>query len=315
MRVRVKNFFNDVWIITEGMAGTENQALAVTDRLGVKPVVKRMGLRWPWSWLTPYLGFEQGWSFKPALMPPWPDLLITAGRKAVAASRYIKRASGGRTFTVHLQDPRIAARHFDWVAVPAHDAVRGANTIVTLGAPTRITPSGLEQARRDFPQFESLKAPRVAVLIGGDSRAHRLTKPIVEKLGAALKELNAGLMITCSRRTGEYNQNLLKNMLNGPDAFFWDGAQPNPYLGMLAWADYIIVTNDSVSMLCDAASTGKPVYMVKLAGGGRRLNLFQQNLVKEGIARIFAGSLEPWTYEPLDDSGKVASMIMSQLKS
>ncbi|MCK6418396.1 MAG: mitochondrial fission ELM1 family protein [Alphaproteobacteria bacterium] len=310
-----KNFFSTVWIITEGIAGTENQALAVADRLGVTPVVKRIGLHWPWSWFTPYLRFEKGWSFKPALMPPWPDLLITSGRKAVAASRYIKRASGGRTFTLHLQDPRTAARHFDLVAIPAHDKKRGENTIVTLGAPTRTTHSGLAQARQDFLQFETLKSPRVAVLIGGNSRAHRLTQPILEKLGKQLMALDAGLMITCSRRTGKEKQNYLKNILKGADMLFWDGEGRNPYLGMLAWADYIIVTNDSVSMLCDAAATGKPVYMVKLDGGGRRLNLFHENLIKAGIARVFEGRLESWTYQPLDDAGKVAGRLKSVTKS
>ena len=95
------------WVVTEGLAGTENQCLGVAEALGIVPEVKRIELRQPWKSLSPYLGFEQNWSFSPALTGPWPDLLLASGRKSIAASRYIKKASGGKTFTVQIQDPRI----------------------------------------------------------------------------------------------------------------------------------------------------------------------------------------------------------------
>jgi mitochondrial fission protein ELM1 len=106
------------WIITEGLAGTENQCLGVAEALGVTPEIKRVSLKQPWKLLSPYLGFEKAASFAPPLCGPWPDLLIASGRKSIAASRYIKKASGGKTFTVQIQDPRISLAHFDLVAVP-----------------------------------------------------------------------------------------------------------------------------------------------------------------------------------------------------
>src|SRR5262245_61933506 len=101
------------WVVGEGIAGTENQCLGVAEALGVAAEVKRVALRQPWKALSPYLGFECGCSFEPQLEGPWPDIVIAGGRKAIAAARYIKKASGGKTYTVLLQDPRISTKAFD----------------------------------------------------------------------------------------------------------------------------------------------------------------------------------------------------------
>lgn len=301
------------WVVTEGMAGTENQCLGVAEALGLQPEVKRIGLRQPWKALSPWLGMETGLAFTTPLAPPWPDLLITSGRKAVAASRYIKRQSDGRTFTVHIQDPRIAPSAFDLLAVPAHDPARGPNVITTTAAPNRITDLNLELARARFPHFEKIKGPRVAVLIGGSSRAYTMTAAIMKTLSERLRALDAGLMITTSRRTGAENESILRETLKDSRAYLWDGRGENPYLGLLAWADYILVTADSVSMLSEAASTGKPVYIIGLEGGGARLDAFHENVTRAGIARIFEGTLENWAYEPLRDSERIAGVIRRQL--
>ena len=126
------------WIVTEGIAGTENQCLGVAEALGVTPTVKKIVLRQPWHTLSPWLGSESEWTFSPlgdSLRAPWPDLVLAAGRKGIAAARYIRRMSGHRAFIAFLQDPRISPSQFDLVAVPAHDRLRGANVIVTAAAP------------------------------------------------------------------------------------------------------------------------------------------------------------------------------------
>lgn len=297
------------WIITEGMAGTENQCLGVAEALGVQPDVRRIKLRQPWRALSPYLGFEQAFVFEPKLEAPWPDLLITSGRKSVAASRYIKKSSGGKTFTVHIQDPRISAAGFDMLAVAEHDPARGENVFTTRAAPNRITDINLELARSRFQGFEKIRRSRVAVLIGGTSKAYTITPAIMRALAENLKALPGGLMITTSRRTGADNESILRETLKGTDAFIWDGRGENPYTAMLAWADHILVTADSVSMLSDAATTGKPVYMIDLKGGGKRLSALHRNLMDTGVLRPFEGRLESWSYEPLRDARRIAEEI------
>lgn len=298
------------WVITEGMIGTQNQCVGVAEALGLTPEIKQISLRQPWKTLTPWLGFEMAYSFTPALTAPYPDIVIASGRKAIAAARYIKKKSGNKTFTVQIQDPKTSAKQFDLVAVPFHDNFRGDNVIVTHGAPNRLTAEKLAQAKQNFASlFESMKPPRVAVLIGGNSRTHKLTPAITGKMVKQLGALDASLMITASRRTGEDNLKTIQTALSTPDNYIWDGTGENPYFSMLAWADYIIVTSDSTSMLSDAGTTGKPVYVVDLEGSSAKFDRLHKHFTDIGVTRPFTGNLEGWHYEPLNDAMMVANAI------
>lgn len=308
----------ECWVVTEkGLTGTENQCLAVAKELGITTAAKRITLRQPWKTFSPWLGFECACAFAgDEITPPWPDIVIAAGRKAVAAARYIKKGNP-QTFTVFLQDPRIDPRNFDLVAVPAHDLIRGENIIVTEATPNMITPALLESARIKFaPMISSLPAPRVAVLIGGNSKTHRMTAALTKELADDLQKLMSSgysLMITASRRTPPECREILQNTLN-KNSLFWDGAGENPYHGFLSWADYIIVTEDSASMISEAATTGKPVYTVPLEGGSARFDRLHNSLRGKGIIRKFEGKLEPYSYTPPNDAAMVAGEIKKRMK-
>lgn len=302
------------WVLTEGMVGTENQCLGVTDALRITPDIIKIKLNQPWKSLTPWIGFEHSRTFEPRLNAPWPDLLITAGRKAIPAARFIKKKSGGKTFTVHLQDPKCSPKNFDLVAVPHHDPLRGKNVIVTDGACNRLTPEKLTQAKENFAPFGVMPAPNVAVLIGGNSRTHTLTEEKTRQLCQQLKNLNASLMITASRRTGETNTKILTHELAGNDIYFWDGTGENPYHGMLAHADYILVTSDSVSMISDACTTGKPVYIIELDGRSDRFDRFHNHIRTLGAARSFDEKLEDFSYIALQDAQNIADEIKIRMR-
>ena len=79
-------------------------------------------------------------------------------------------------------------------------------------------------------------------------------------------------------------------------------------IGILALADVIVVTEDSVSMTSEALATGKPVYDVRLPGYSARLRRFQDDLIAEGYTRPFTGALERWNYTPPDDTARAALM-------
>lgn len=311
-----KNKANDIscWIITEGIAGTENQCIGVAQALGIDAEIKRIALKQPWKTLSPYLGFENCTTFSPPLLAPWPDLLIAAGRKSIAASRYIKKMSNGKTFTLQIQDPRISAKHFDLVAVPEHDPLRGDNVIVTKATPNKITTTLIEAAKHEFPKLETLKMPRVAVLIGGNSKAYAMNQENTQRICNQLKQLDASLMITCSRRTGEENLKIFKRELDTADNFFWDGKGKNPYFAMLGRADFILVTADSASMISESCTTGKPVYMLELDGGAPRIQMLHNNLIKHGALRIFEGNLSHYNYEPLNDAQIIANAVKKHFK-
>lgn len=310
------------WVVTEGIAGTENQCIGVAEALGIAPVVKRVKLRFPWKQLSPWLRLCHDKALaagSDAIAPPWPDIALVSGRKAVGVGLDIKRASGGKTLLVQIQDPKLPARLFDLVVAPQHDDIRGDNVLVTTAGLHRVTAEKLAAARQDWAcKLAALPEPRVAVMIGGNSRAHRMTAAAAEKLADGLQKLaaeGAGLMITASRRTGDANAALLREKITGKNVFFWDGQGENPYFGFLALADYIIVTEDSVSMVSEAISTGKPVYIASLEGGARRLDNFHRLLREQGYTRPFDGALQPWSYDPPQDTKKVAAWIAQHIKT
>lgn len=295
------------WVITEGIAGTENQCLAVANSLSEKIKlnirVKRIGLRQPWKTFSPFFGLECPFTFTgDKITKPWPEIVIASGRKSIAASLYIKRKSRGKTFTLQIQDPRICAHNFDLLAVPAHDKIRGDNVIVTHTAPNLTTAAKLKTAVKEYKElFGDYKNHNkvVTVLIGGNSKTHRLTPQILNKLCTNLlylKEQGHSLLITTSRRTSDEIKKTLRERLGGDNTFIWTAEDEtkiaNPYIGMLAYADAVIVTEDSVSMVSDALQTQVPVYTYKLEGGSAKFNRFYTPLKEQKLIESYQGFID-----------------------
>lgn len=314
----------NIWVVSEGIAGTENQCLGITDALGVTPVVKRIQLNQPWKTLSPYLPFEQKWSFSKKgdpLQPPWPHMVIAAGRKSIAGAFYIKKKNWQqnrkKTWLIQIQDPRVSARHFDLVAVPQHDPLRTKNVIVTDGSPNRITEKLLRQEKEKFKNlFSGLPDQKILFAIGGKSKDYEMLEEDIDSLIQEMMRLSEsyGLMVTISRRTGIENTQKIKEALaQKKNCFFWDGQGQgqvqNPYHAMLGWADYIVVTADSASMISDAATTGKPVYIYALTGGHERRGKMHNHMINIGAARFYDGHIQGWEYSPLNDAQKVSDEI------
>ena len=305
------------WVITDGKAGMESQCRGLAEALGFDPVIKRTRLRSPWRQLSPTI--LRGAPIR-AISPdgdpltsPWPDLLIASGRHSVLPSLLVGRENAGRTIRVQIQDPVIDPGNFDLIVVPQHDRLRGKNVVVTRGALHRVSPARLAEARRQFAgRLDHLPHPRIAVLIGGGNDVFRLTSEIVEGLAKQLAELargGASLMVTPSRRTGAANKALLRNALIGTAGEIWDGTGENPYFAYLAYADAIVVTEDSVNMVSEAAATGRPIYLVALDGGSPKFRRFRDLLKADGVARPFAGRIEQWTYPIVDDMEAVTEAV------
>lgn len=310
------------WVLTEGAAGMINQCLALTDALDVDPVIKRAKPATPWALLPPWLALPSLARLAAGsdrLDPPYPDLLIACGRKSIGLALALRRESRGRTFVVYVQDPRLNPARFDLVVAPRHDRVRGPNVVLTRGAPTRITRARLDAARLRFaPLFHGRARPMIAVLLGGKTRHHPFKPAEAEALGRQLASLanavHGSLAITPSRRTPEESLAAFRVGLGGVSAYVYEGGGENPYLGMLAHADAIVVTADSVNMVSDACSTGCPVFVASLEGRpSARFTRFLDGLREEGRIRPFEGRLEAFSYAPLDDAAEAAGELKRRL--
>ena len=308
-----------VWVLSDGKIGDESQCLAVADALGADPVIKRIApralfaLAMPWGGIDPKDAPDQPGS---PIAGPYPDLCIASGRRAVAYLRHVKKASGGRTFTVFLKDPRTGTKDADLIWVPEHDRLRGPNVIATLVSPHRFTPERLEALRaHPPPALAALAPPRVAVLVGGRSRDFDFTPADSERLLAGLDALavHARLMVTASRRTPERLKEAVLGMARAKGGFGWDGTGDNPYPAMLALADAFVVTADSANMISEAVATGRPVMVfepsLRLGRTARRIRSFIAALEQKGAVRKFQGRLESYAYEPLVSAPAIAQAI------
>ena len=142
---------------------------------------------------------------------------------------------------------------------------------------------------------------------GGDRRVAGFGDRAVS--GQDLAQRGFGLAITTSRRTGAAATAQLRARLEPLGAYIWDGKGENPYFGLLALADVVIVTSDSVSMVSEAAFSGKPVHVFELEGGSAKFARFHQALRDAGISRPFRGAIERWVYTPPDDTARAAAEI------
>jgi mitochondrial fission protein ELM1 len=310
-----------VWAVSDGRAGIENQALGLAQAVArARPAevgLKRLAWKGAWGrapwWLNPFprLTLDPA----SAIAPPWPDVWIAAGRATLPLSLRIRRWSRGKSFVVQLQDPGTPLAPYDLVIPPRHDRMEGEKVFSLTGAPNRITPERLAADLLAFaPAIEPLPRPRVAILIGGKSKAYDLpperAADIAREVGDAVQAAGGAIMLTFSRRTPDQARKIIASRLAHLPGVIWDDQGPNPYFAYLAAADIILVTEDSANLATDAAASGAPVYVLGLAGGSPKFRLFHEDLQKMGISRPFQGALETWTYPPLAETQRAAAELL-----
>ncbi|MBO9543537.1 mitochondrial fission ELM1 family protein [Caulobacter sp.] len=317
-----------IWAVSDGRAGIEAQVVGLSDAIArlvpCEVTVKRVGWRGrigrlPWwlnllpkRWLTPESGIPTGKNEE------WPDVWVAAGRATLPLSIRAKRWSGGKTYVVQIQDPRVPAHMFDLVIPPKHDRLTGDNVLPISGSPHRVTPQRLAAEYEAFKDvIDALPRPRVAVLVGGKSKAFDLSSEraaqIAHSIQIPLEQDGGSLLMTFSRRTPDPARALMAARLRHLPGMVWNGEGPNPYFAFLAAADYILVTEDSTNMATEAASTGKPVFVLKLDGHSLKFRLFHEELERMGAARPYGGAFHGWTYDPVDETDRAAREVLARL--
>src|SRR5204863_6958313 len=129
-----------------------------------------------------------------------------------------------------------------------------------------------------------------------------------------VEEAGGSLLMTFSRRTPDNARALLTARLRDLPGVIWDGTGPNPYFAFLAAADFVLVTEDSTNMAAEAASTGKPVLVLKMDGASEKFALFHRDLETRGAARPYQGVLESWSYQPLAETRAAAAEVVRRLE-
>ncbi len=300
-------------MLAEDLAGMRSQVLGLAEAAGLEPRDVRLLPRLPWWWM-PGRYWPSPLRAVRITTPPEP-LALGCGGKAAPVLAALKRRG---KLTVQIQHPRMDLRHFDQVVVTRHDELTGPNVIVTRTALHRVTPARLAAARTEWAgRLAHLPRPLVAVLVGGSNGRFRLEEAegtaLAAQLAAMVRADGVGVAVTPSRRTSPLVVDALRAALEPLGGLVWDGQGENPYFGMLACADAIVVTADSVSMVSEAVATAVPVLIADLPGRSRRIGGFLRGLQRDGRTRIFRGRLEVWPTSALDDTQEAADTVRRRL--
>ncbi|HEX2021050.1 MAG TPA: ELM1/GtrOC1 family putative glycosyltransferase [Aurantimonas sp.] len=305
-----------VWTVSEEKAGTLTQCLGVAGHLTRDPAVHTIERlpKWRRGLLSPYRRVREA----------EPDVVISCGWFAERHVARIKERFGGRPLAVHLQPPAPpSAGIYDLAFVSRHDwkSVRldGTEYRSMIGVPHRVTRQWLDERR---PAARSRWLPAgdeshvVAMLLGGPNGAYDYDDPTIQNLVDTARRLAADgcrVLATTSRRS---RPTLLQALLRIDDPRFhvWDRTGENPYRDYLAAADSFLIGKDTVTMHCEALTTGRPVYSLDLTAiDGERYEKFEwfHHDLQEtlGLTRPFAGHLGTYDYSFPDQAEAIADAI------
>lgn len=319
------------WVVTDGRRGIENQALGLAEAVGwliplriERRVAPRAeGLR---DRAASYMRAPRIEDLAPppgeTASPGLPDLWIGCGRASMPYSERARAWLGGRGFVVQVQDPRRPLHPFDLVIPPLHDRLEGPNVFSILGSPNRVSAEKLAAGAAAFATSpKTPPAPRAAVLIGGDSKRHRLTARTLATIDEAMRtaqEAGWGLLITLSRRTPPAAAEALRAAWGDkPGVWFWgsDADGPNPYDAFLAGADVVLATEDSTNMITESATAGKPVILLPMDGDDGKFAALYEALARRGNARVYDGRIASWPVEPLRETERAAAEVARRFQA
>jgi mitochondrial fission protein ELM1 len=303
------------WVISEGLAGLRAQALGLTEAAGLSPDIRELKPPAPWKWIAAKFWPNPLSAVADAVKAPLPTLAIGCGGMAGAVLAALRRES---MRVVQVQHPRMDTSRFDLIIANRHDELTGPNVFVTRTALHRVTPDRLAReadAWRD--RLAPYRRPLVAVLLGGSNGRYRLDREAGARLAADLATMarrdKVGVVVTPSRRTDPAVTDVIRTALAPVGGWVWDLEGENPYFGMLALADLVIVTQDSVSMISEAAATTAAVMFAPLPGHWRRQGLFLKPLLDEDRIRPFEGRFATWPVSPLNDTPAAAAEMRRRL--
>ncbi|WP_336947205.1 mitochondrial fission ELM1 family protein [Asaia sp. HN010] len=305
-----------VAIIAEDFAGMRAQASGLVERAGLDWHFHPVRIEGIWRRLPTRFCPAPLRATAPIDLPSSTGLLVSVGGTGGAVAAAVRKRTGLKL--VQIQNPRMAAHHFDLIIANVHDAIAGPNIVSVRTALHGMTKAKLDLARARW--HERLAVPGKAllsVLIGGANGRFSFgvddANTLADRLIGIMGHAEVAVALTPSRRTDAEALAVLKARLASHPAWIWDGEGENPYHGILACADAIAVTTDSVSMISEAVATEAPVMIIDLPGRSRRISAFVQILAEADRVRPFTGEWAPWAVTALDDTGRGADEMIRRL--
>ena len=211
-----------------------------------------------------------------------PDFIVSTGSSVAAPNLLLGQLFNAKTVTCRRPSP-VGICHFDLAILPRMYWSRHnqSNVCKTLGVPNRVRPEKLEAQRKELQIDLSLSNQRrIGVLIGGEDRYDTITETTAVRLIELLQQFatksDGQLLLTTSRRTPIPVENLIDKRLSNAQCCpilvlaHGENSITDPVGTIFALSDVIVVTEDSFSMVCEAASSGKRVIILEVDHKTRR---------------------------------------------
>ncbi|MBM3579607.1 MAG: hypothetical protein FJX34_02395 [Alphaproteobacteria bacterium] len=314
----------EVWILVDSRPGTASQAIGLAEEIGLD--YRIINLEYGFLSLLPniflsdsILRLNQKSRKIINELDYFPSLIISAGRRSAPIALYLKNKSQNQTNLIQIMNPNLDFKKFDLVILPKHDGYAEGdypNLITTIGSLTKARIGN----GQEFLELRNIRRTKIALLIGGSSNKTKFTTESAQKLAKIsskiAQEKNAILLILNSRRTSRDITEAVKSGLECDHQFFgWSEVKNNnPYLSILNLADYFIITGDSVSMISECCSTGKPVYIFDEKDiSSAKHRRFHQELFLKNYAKPLNEKFDNFFPLKLQETKHVAEVVKKKL--
>ncbi len=308
-------------LLTEGMHGMISQVEGMAKALNVDYSHKTVRLSFPWNLIPPKFTPISQIVLKDKIYiteNETPDIIISCGRKSVIPSILLKRKNSN-IFTIHIQNPKVNSKNFDVVIAPRHDSYYGSNVYSSEGAIHYITYEEI-QAAKNYLSSKIKSNKIVSIILGGPNKYYSFSKEQLMEIFQSIRlsfTLNGyETIIVPSMRTPKTIIELAKKEM-GKFGHVVDTVDKQAYLSAYALAKYVVVTCDSISMISEAAASGKPIYVahMKPKKYNYRFKKFFELFEGLGIIKYHVVTPDkPWTYKKHNEAVKIANMLKDKIK-
>ena len=304
-------------LLTEGMHGMISQVEGLAKALDLDFIHEKIELNNFWKLIPPKITPVKSFIFENKINEKF-DIVISCGRKSVIPSIYLKNKYGNKIMNIHIQDPKVSLDNFDFIVAPEHDGLNGKNVLKSKGA---IHYLRIEELNENInylkPQINKEKI--ISLVVGGPNKYYNYNESEIKKIFSKVIKnfINNGyqLIFIPSMRTPQSVIDLAKDYFDDNQIII-NKVDKKAYLCSLKLSDYIVVTCDSVSMISEAAMTGKPIYIAQMdpIRKNYRFKKFFELFKSLNIIKDLENSLEKWDYDKLNETDKISRYIKERFK-
>jgi len=304
-------------LLTEGMHGMISQVEGLAKALDIDFAHHKVELNSFWKLVPPKLTPVSNFTFNSISSKDF-DIIISCGRKSVIPSICLKKNSKKKVYNIHIQDPKVSLKNFDFIIAPEHDGLTGDNVILSKGSIHYLTNEEIDINREYLSERLNKEKEYLALILGGPNKYydynHQNLTIVFDKIKSILEKNNLQAIIVPSMRTPKKIIDLSDNFF-GKDHLVIKDIDKKAYLSGLSLAKYIVVTCDSTSMISEAALTGKPIYIAEIPAkiNDYRFKRFRDLFSKLNIVKNLDEKVEIWNYETLDETNRIAKEIKSKI--